>query len=75
MGRSVWIDLPASLATPPPAAEQTAGLTPQTRARTPERLPAMQSDPAWRRRDVWLSLLLASAVAVIWTVFRGSASR
>ena len=60
-----------SLATPPPSAAQTAGLTLQTRARTPEKLPAMQVEPAWRRADMRLSLLLAAAVAVIWIVFRG----
>jgi SSS family solute:Na+ symporter len=60
-----------SLATPPPSVEQTAGLTLQTRAKTPERLPALQSDAAWRRTDVRLSLLLAAAVAVIWIIFRG----
>ena len=60
-----------SLATPPPSAAQTAGLTLQTRAKTPERIPALQSDPAWRRADVRLSLLLAAAVAAIWFVFRG----
>ena len=60
-----------SLATPPPSPAQTAGLTLQTRAKTPEKLPALQSDPAWRRADVRLSLLLAAAVAVIWFVFRG----
>ena len=60
-----------SLATPPPSAAQTAGLTLQTRAKTPERLPSMQSAPAWRRADIWLSLLLAVIVGVIWIVFRG----
>jgi len=58
-----------SLATPAPSAGQTAGLTLQTRAKTPERLPAMQSDPAWRRADLWLSLMLAAIVGVIWIVF------
>ncbi len=58
-----------SLATPAPAASQTAGLTLQTRAKTPERLPAMQSNPAWRRADLWLSLLLAAIVGAIWIVF------
>jgi hypothetical protein len=58
-----------SLATPAPSAAQTAGLTLQTRAKTPERLPSMQSDPAWRRADLWLSLLLAAIVGVIWIVF------
>ena len=60
-----------SLATPPPSAEQTAGLTLQTRAKTPERLPALQSDAAWRRTDVRLSFVLAAVVGVIGIVFRG----
>jgi SSS family solute:Na+ symporter len=60
-----------SLATPPPAPAQTAGLTLQTRSRAPESVPALQSEPAWRRTDVRLSLLLAAAVAAIWLVFSG----
>ena len=31
----------------------------------------MQSDPAWRRTDFWLSLLLAGIVGVVWLSFRG----
>src|SRR6202008_5199844 len=53
-----------SLATPPPTAEQTAGLTLQTSGKTPERLAAMQSNPSWRRTDGWVNLLLAPAVGV-----------
>ncbi len=58
-----------SLGTPAPSAAQTAGLTLQTRATTPEKLPSMRSDPAWRRADLWLSLLLAAIVGAIWIVF------
>ncbi len=55
-----------SLVTPAPRASQVAGLTIQTRA------PATRSDgdAAWRRRDLWLSVLLAAVVGVIWFVFR-----
>lgn len=72
-----------SLVTPPPAAERTAGLTLQT-ASTPagtaealsipdghEHLPAMTSAAAWRRLDLWLSLLLAAIVGGVWWYFRG----
>jgi SSS family solute:Na+ symporter len=72
-----------SLGTPAPAAGQVAGLTLQTTQAAPSRapeamaipdakehLPAMQSEPAWRRADAWLSLLLAAAVGIIWLIFR-----
>jgi SSS family solute:Na+ symporter len=55
----------ASFTAPPPADERLAGLTLQTRAAGP----APASHPAWRRRDLQLSLLLAAAVAAIWLVF------
>lgn len=59
-----------SLATPPPAPAQTAGLTLQTRG-TPDGVPALRSEPAWRRMDLRLSLLLAAAVFAIWFIFSG----
>jgi SSS family solute:Na+ symporter len=72
-----------SLVTPPPPERQVAGLTLQTRAaavdRVPEamtipdakeHLPQVRSDPAWRRVDLWLSVLLAAVVGIVWTVFR-----
>jgi len=71
-----------SLATPAPSEEQVAGLTLQTTRVAPvetpealeipdarEHLPAMKSDPAWRRVDLWLSVLLAAIVGAIWWVF------
>ena len=72
-----------SLVTPPPPEKQVAGLTLQTRAaavdRVPEamtipdakeHLPEVRSDPAWRRVDLWFSILLAAVVGVVWIVFR-----
>jgi SSS family solute:Na+ symporter len=60
-----------SLSTPAPPAAQTAGLTLQTRSRAPEHPPSMRGDPAWKRFDVRLSLLLAALVGAIWIVFSG----
>jgi len=72
-----------SLFTPPPAEEQVAGLTLQTTREVPlerpealeipdarEHLPITRSDPAWRRTDVLLSLVLAAIVGAIWLAFR-----
>ena len=72
-----------SLVTPPPPERQVAGLTLQTRAaavdRVPEamtipdakeHLPQVRSDPAWRRADLWFSVLLVAVVGVVWIVFR-----
>jgi SSS family solute:Na+ symporter len=71
-----------SLATPPPSEEQVAGLTLQTTRLVPvevpealeipdakEHLPAMKSDPAWRRVDLRLSVVLAAIVGLIWLTF------
>ena len=71
-----------SLATPAPPEEQVAGLTLQTGRAAPvevpealeipdaqEHLPAVTSDPAWRRTDLWLSVVLAAIVGAIWWVF------
>jgi SSS family solute:Na+ symporter len=71
-----------SLATPPPAEEQVAGLTLQTTRERPletpealeipdarEHLPATRSDAAWRRTDLWLSAVLAAIVGLIWLHF------
>ena len=72
-----------SLATAAPTEEQVAGLTLQTRRIAPlekpdaleipdakEHLPATGSDPAWRRVDALLSLVLAAIVGAIWLAFR-----
>jgi SSS family solute:Na+ symporter len=72
-----------SFVTPAPVDGQIAGLTLQTTHAVSDRaaealaipdarehLPAMQSDPAWRRLDAWLSVLLITVVGVIWLVFR-----
>lgn len=74
----------ASLATAAPPEQQTAGLTVGTRTIAPvrppdamsipdaqEHLPETRSNPAWRRTDLRLSVLLAVIVGVIWIVFRG----
>jgi SSS family solute:Na+ symporter len=71
-----------SLATPPPDEEQVAGLTLQTKRNWPletpealeipdarEHLPVVQSEPAWRRTDLRLSVVLAAIVGLIWLYF------
>ena len=55
-----------SLATPPPAPEQVAGLTFQTRTEDPTR-----SDPRWKARDRMLSIILVVLVLAVWWYFRG----
>jgi SSS family solute:Na+ symporter len=63
-----------SLLTPPQGDAQLAGLTFATAdAETPDGAPGgrRSSDRAWRRRDVWLSVLLAACVAAVWLYFRG----
>ena len=61
-----------SLLTPPQSRERLAGLTFATassgEAPTDE---LVDSDPAWRRRDLWLSVLLAVCVGMVWLAFRG----
>ncbi len=61
-----------SLATPEPSAEHLAGLTfataDQTTAATPDLAP---SDPAWKRRDLWLSVGVVACVALVWMYFTG----
>jgi SSS family solute:Na+ symporter len=56
-----------SFTAPAPADAQVAGLTLETRA---VGAPAAASNPAWRRTDVWLSLVLAVVVGLIWILFR-----
>ncbi len=61
-----------SLLTPEPSRGQLAGLTFATAAESSEQTPVLTpSDPAWKRRDVWLSALLALCVAAVWIYFRG----
>lgn len=57
-----------SLATPPPDARQVEGITVGTRRAGPALPPG---DPARRRRDAWLSVLLVAIVAAIWLLFTG----
>jgi SSS family solute:Na+ symporter len=72
-----------SFVTPEPSARHIAGLTFQTADQEPERaeafaipdaqehLPDVTSDPAWRRTDLLLSVLLAIIVGAIWLYFTG----
>jgi len=63
-----------SLLTPAQTDEQLAGLTFATATATAGTTKidvARESDPAWRQRDVWLSILLIATVALVWIVFRG----
>ena len=55
-----------SLVTPAPPASQVAGLTMQTRAPATK----VAGDAAWRRSDLWFSVLLAAVVGAIWVAFR-----
>jgi SSS family solute:Na+ symporter len=56
-----------SLTAPPPSDAQLAGLTLQTTARGAD---AAAANPAWRRTDFWLSIVLAAIVVAIWIAFR-----
>jgi SSS family solute:Na+ symporter len=64
-----------SLFTPPLDEAKLAGLTFATAdAAQPGGAPAGQklaSDPLWRRRDVWLSIVLAGCVGLVWLYFTG----
>ncbi len=57
-----------SLLTAPPSTERIAGLTVGTRRRA---APETDGDRAWRRRDVWLSGVLAVGVILTWLYFTG----
>ncbi len=64
-----------SLATPPERDDKLAGLTFATAA-APARGDAavvarLASKPAWRRKDLWLSVLLAACVGMVWLFFTG----
>ncbi len=56
-----------SLLTPAPAPEKVAGLTRTTLE--PASDPAVESDPAWRRKDVWFTVALVVIVGLIWIIF------
>ena len=61
-----------SLLTPPPSREQLRGLTFATAAETTEATPDLvPSVPAWKRRDLWLSILVVACVALVWIYFTG----
>lgn len=53
-----------SLLSAPPSEAQIAGLTYSTATKT-------ESDPAWRRRDLILSIILAAVVGLVWIYFKG----
>jgi SSS family solute:Na+ symporter len=61
-----------SLLTPAQSDDKLAGLTFAT-AEMPHpgagEVPA--SDPLWRRRDLWLSVILAACVGLVWLIFSG----
>jgi SSS family solute:Na+ symporter len=61
-----------SLLTPPETEEKLAGLTFAT-AKVPRvgGGPELEADPAWRRRDLWLSVALVICVCLVWLYFRG----
>jgi SSS family solute:Na+ symporter len=61
-----------SLVTPAEPREKLAGLTFATAADGGggQEDELMKSDPAWRRKDFWLSVLLVICVFVVWLAFR-----
>jgi SSS family solute:Na+ symporter len=56
-----------SLLTPQATDEQLAGLT----FATAQEAAASSSDTGWRRKDLWLSVLLALCVGAVWLYFTG----
>ena len=61
-----------SLLTPEPTDAKLAGLTFATADQTTEATPDLPpSDPAWRRKDLWLTVLLILCVAAVWLYFTG----
>ena len=56
--------------TPAQTDEQLAGLTFATAAGGGPGEAWTRSDPAWRRRDLWLSVVLAVCVGLVWLAFR-----
>ena len=61
-----------SLITPAQTEQQLAGLTFGT-ARAGAGTPGVRltSSPTWRRRDVWLSIVLVACVMLVWLAFSG----
>jgi SSS family solute:Na+ symporter len=64
-----------SLATRPESDAKLAGLTfatvDQSSAATVRDESRLASDPAWRRKDLWLSVLLVACVVGVWLTFTG----
>ncbi len=61
-----------SLMTPEPSRDKLAGLTFATADESTEATPDLApSDPAWRRKDAWLSVLVVICVAAVWLYFTG----
>jgi SSS family solute:Na+ symporter len=61
-----------SLLTPEPSREQLRGLTFATAKETTEATPDLApSEPAWKRRDLWWSILVLACVASVWIYFTG----
>ncbi len=60
-----------SLLTPAQGDAKLAGLTFATAAAGREQDAVAASDPVWRRRDFWLSVLLVVCVLLVWLYFRG----
>jgi SSS family solute:Na+ symporter len=56
-----------SLLTPQASDEQLAGLT----FATAEEVTVSGSDTGWRRKDIWLSVLLSLCVGAVWLYFTG----
>lgn len=61
-----------SLLTPEPSDEQLAGLTFATAELSPASSPEMApSNPAWKRKDLWLTIVLIVCVGFVWLYFTG----
>ena len=60
-----------SLMTPPESNEKLAGLTFATAdAGGGDSQDMLKSDPAWKRKDLWLSVILVACVMAVWLAFR-----
>ena len=56
-----------SLATPAPDSKKVAGLTFATALEGRDDAPSLApSDPAWKQRDLWLSVGVVACVALVW---------